>query len=276
MSILPGSLKSFSPTCNRFLYYNTLYSMPQTVFLAALNYQIDNLFDIDGVIPVIPEELSIVGKICGTAFKNQQSIGMVFESASAVFIVFRGTKTPFEGLKDLIAIPVDFNLVPNGGKVHRGFFDVYKSTRATVLYRISNLNANKQLFIVGHSLGGALATECALDLAVNSNFKKPNLITFGSPRVGDVQFVKQFDSTVPISVRVVNTFDWVPDVPPVEPFHFAHVKGEFKIEVNNKSGPGGFLFRDHLISTVYFPGLASLFPDYTRELCSKNPGFCPL
>ncbi len=50
-----------------------------------------------------------------------------------------------------------------------------------------------EIYIVGHSLGGAVATLCAYDLACHNKDLNPVLITFGSPTVGDVDFAVDFE-----------------------------------------------------------------------------------
>jgi triacylglycerol lipase len=64
------------------------------------------------------------------------------------------------------------------------------------------------LYITGHSLGGALATLCALSM----KDRKPSVVTFSSPRVGDIQFSANFNKLIPDCVRVFNTEDIVPQV----------------------------------------------------------------
>lgn len=57
---------------------------------------------------------------------------------------------------------------------------------------------------VGHSLGGALATICALEIA--HRFKTAislQTYTFGCPRVGDRRFANEYDRRVPFTFRFV-------------------------------------------------------------------------
>src|SRR5208283_4495565 len=77
--------------------------------------------------------------------------------------------------------------------------------------------------ICGHSLGGAIATLLALDVAANTNFKDPAVYTFASPRTGDQVFVNTYDHWVPDTVRIANRMDLVPKLP--LPPLYAHVLG---------------------------------------------------
>lgn len=62
---------------------------------------------------------------------------------------------------------------------HRGFTDIYASARDAILSLLGTLSPEKTLYVTGHSLGGALATLCALDVAANSAFTTPGCILTG-------------------------------------------------------------------------------------------------
>ncbi|MGE9291701.1 MAG: lipase family protein [Puniceicoccales bacterium] len=67
---------------------------------------------------------------------------------------------------------------PGGGRVHRGFADAWSTLRDECR------NLPRPTLATGHSLGGALAILAAAD------FPEVGVMTFGSPRVGDVEFAK--------------------------------------------------------------------------------------
>ena len=87
-----------------------------------------------------------------------------------------------------------------------------------VIAAVTALPAGITLYITGHSLGAAVATLAALDVAVNTPFKQPIIYTIASPRAGDPNFANRFDSALVTSTiwswRVVNMFDLVPLLPP--------------------------------------------------------------
>ncbi|EYC21381.1 hypothetical protein Y032_0019g3787 [Ancylostoma ceylanicum] len=71
------------------------------------------------------------------------------------------------------------------------------------------------IWIGGHSLGGALATLATFFL-VHSKLVQPDavkLMTFGQPRVGDKAFADAFDNEVGYAYRVVHSRDIVPSIP---------------------------------------------------------------
>jgi triacylglycerol lipase len=96
------------------------------------------------------------------------------------------------------------------GKVHKGF-----NTEVNDLWPMLEdaLAANKKtLWFCGHSLGGAMATICAGRCFLSEIPSNPKgLFTYGSPRVGDKQFVNyvKLDHS-----RWVNNNDIVTRVPP--------------------------------------------------------------
>lgn len=86
------------------------------------------------------------------------------------------------------------------GAVHFGFLKVYQSVQARVRQLLLQMRADAlargpavlqlRVRLVGHSLGGALATIAAADMIKATRFRVDELWTFGSPRVGDERFVR--------------------------------------------------------------------------------------
>lgn len=89
-----------------------------------------------------------------------------------------------------------------------------------------NLDINADIYVTGHSLGGALATIAAMDIAEKDKLRTPiNLYTFASPRVGDNKFADKFNQFVSEdqddkednkkikAFRFANSEDIVPKVP---------------------------------------------------------------
>jgi pimeloyl-ACP methyl ester carboxylesterase len=90
-------------------------------------------------------------------------------------------------------------------------------------------NPVTSLTICGHSLGGALATLLALDVAANSSapFNNPTVYTYASPKTGNPQFVSTYNHIVPDTVRIANRLDLVPKLP--LPPLYDHVLGLFEL-----------------------------------------------
>ena len=64
---------------------------------------------------------------------------------------------------------------------------------------------NAPLFAIGHSMGAALATICAMDLKFKVGLKDVRLYTFGSPRVGNADFAKFGFSQTTVSCAATST-----------------------------------------------------------------------
>lgn len=80
---------------------------------------------------------------------------------------------------------------------------------------------------------GAIATICALRLAMLG--WKVELVTFGSPRVGNASFSSLVKKLVPNNARFVNPGDLVPSWPPLA-FKFSHVDKKYRLGQQNESG----------------------------------------
>ena len=68
--------------------------------------------------------------------------------------------------------------------------------------------------MTGHSLGGAVATLSAIQIAKFVSKERIVFMNYGSPRVGNQNFVNYFMSIIPNGIRVVNYKDPVPHLPP--------------------------------------------------------------
>jgi triacylglycerol lipase len=110
------------------------------------------------------------------------------------------------------------------GRVQRGF-----KLHADELWPLLETALEKYerpLWFTGHSLGGALASICAMRCVLSGIKSEPEqLYTFGSPRVGNGTYVNQVKLA---HYRWVNKNDVVPHVPPVW-FGFRHSGEELHI-----------------------------------------------
>lgn len=199
--------------------------------------------------------------------------GCILGSSKRIIVAFRGTENSSEIVRGIDMTQIAYPYVKNGGRTHRGITRLYIDTIRTPLFKVLRKvsSSGKSLWIAGHSLGGAVSTLSALDLAENSRFKQPLVCTFGSPKVGDPVFTAAFDRKIEQSIRVVNTDDLVPQLPPSwNGATYAHVKGLFEIEINRSN----VLSNHHILQ--YHRKLAELDPGYSDLMCAQHPGFCSL
>ncbi|WP_152396137.1 lipase family protein [Paenibacillus guangzhouensis] len=254
------------------------YQVRMAIFLAAVCEQTyDQYSDPDGRF-VVPYGYQSTAEISAKSFRGEwERFGFVLESESDIILAFRGTVSTSDWISDAIAMQTPFKFVNNAGLTHKGFTDIYSSARPQIMELLSKAPADKTVYITGHSLGGALATLCAIDVAANTAYTTPWVYTFGSPRVGDPAFSKAFIRQVKTSYRINNLVDAVTHIPPFiyklpkrkKTVFYTHVRHSVSMLFQNGS-PGN----NHIIGS-YYEALAKEDPLYARQLCMLNPGFCP-
>jgi triacylglycerol lipase len=170
----------------------------------------------------MPPGYTLVGQFTADVLGHLEPFGFLMRSATDAVLAFRGTDDFPDDIADIRFNQAPYPYDSNAGMTHIGFTYVYESCRTAVIAAVSALPAGITLYITGHSLGGAVATLAALDVAVNTQFKQPIIYTFASPRVGDPSSASRFDGTLVTSPlyswRVVNMFDIVPQLPPRDIF----------------------------------------------------------
>lgn len=149
---------------------------------------------------------------------------------------FPGTHDLADWIKDIEAVEVcEHKEYP--GLVHDGF-----ATRLKSIWDKIPLPPIGEIYVVGHSLGGALATLASVRLKRMGY--SPIVFTFGSPRVGNTTFASAYDI---LHYRWVNKADIVPHVPPalgIRTFAYKHVGELHYIDSHGKLATenGNYLF----------------------------------
>lgn len=145
--------------------------------------------------------------------------GILLTSKENNVLVFRGTQTQAEWLKNLNANQQQY-ISPTGkaiGEVHEGFFQLTNELTPAISETVQQLDPTIPFYITGHSLGAAVATLAALEIAqkVPQLRERIQLYTYASPRVYSPILAQIHSELIPNSYRVVNLGDTVPLVPPV-------------------------------------------------------------
>ncbi|MEO1402604.1 MAG: lipase family protein [Cyanobacteria bacterium J06635_1] len=142
-------------------------------------------------------------------------------STKLAVIVFRGsddekdwfTNFKLDQEKKELIYPDIYAQASSPVRMHSGFIEAYLSVRDQIHKYIRNSSAT-QYRMTGHSLGGALAKLCAIDLQYNfGSTITVEAYTFGAPKVGNKAFVESYNRRVPNSWRVVNGWDVVSGLP---------------------------------------------------------------
>lgn len=183
---------------------------------------------------------------------KEERYALLYQSSSqsnCYLIAFRGTSSPDDMLLDLESGRLlAFTPFGNSGNfpknvyVGDGFNKIYTTKNNTMSASLQNqifaaLSSLPQpptdIFITGHSLGGALASLFTLDLAVSLPDVGITSITFASPRVGTSNWQTVYNQTYNLqdkTIRVRNSYDLVPKVPPADwPFSFKDIGQEFPV-----------------------------------------------
>ena len=134
--------------------------------------------------------------------------------STEIFITFRGTEPT--KITDLLADAKAWRKpAREKGLVHFGFAQALDKVYDKIVHWINEQNLDDvTITCTGHSLGAALATLMASRLDANE------LYTFGSPRVGNRDFVKEMKKDGVRHYRFVNNNDVVTTIP--FPIRFRH------------------------------------------------------
>jgi len=127
--------------------------------------------------------------------RNGSAKGVVMIDGAEAVIAFEGTN----GLDDIGDWFANIDTSPGSiteGAVHGGFLDHYNRVADQVLKVLDN-HAISHVWVTGHSLGGAMAVLCAVDLERRGTVTVRGVMTFGQPLL-----------LVPACARVVNEKLW--------------------------------------------------------------------
>jgi Lipase (class 3) len=174
-------------------------------------------------------------EIMGTVLGKERMLGYVYTSPKAIIIVFTGTVFVDEWTEDaeVSQVPItNLEGSQEGQKAHKGFYDMYVSLQNALKSHIEKVRDTQNIYITGHSLGGALSTLAAFDL----NRYEPVIYTFAAPRVFNIKGAQKYNNLVTYTYRIHNTEDIFTSLPLPVIFgiDYEHV------------GSGGIPFTDNL------------------------------
>ena len=186
-----------------------------------------------------------------------------------IYVAIRGTDSVWEWIQDCRFLPKPFPRVPGGGYTEDGFTDMYLSMSMSPSPHAGDFVADiyalcpakAKITVAGHSLGAALATLLAMDMAAHAPEQDSSgiaLFTLASPRVGDLSFMQLFNHIVANAYRIENRLDIVPKTPP--PLLYFHVGDETEL-IPSKQMKFDIVCEHHLpnylnmlASTINLPG----------------------
>jgi hypothetical protein len=208
---------------------NITNSAGQIIAVGAANYQV--------ITTIYANDLST--DMNPARGNNRVSIGLVLQLAAGgdVIVAIRGTEGIHEWINDAEFLMVPCPFLAGAGHTEDGFTAMYLSmttsldpTCPSLVKTLASLAFPRpvtSLTITGHSLGAAIATLLALDVAANTQYKNPTVYTYASPRTGGPNFAATYNQVVPDTYRIAGRLDLVPKLP--LPPLYEHVLGLFEI-----------------------------------------------
>jgi pimeloyl-ACP methyl ester carboxylesterase len=225
---------------------NTTTAAGQIITVGAVNYQV--------VTSIYANDLST--DLNPGRGQSRVSIGLVLQAATSgdVVLAVRGTEGIHEWIHDADFLLVTCPFLAGAGHTEDGFTAMYLSmtisidpTCPSVLQALPTLKFPRpvaSITVCGHSLGGALATLLALDIAANTPFKHPTVYTYASPRTGGPQFAATYNQVVPNTFRIAGRVDLVPKLP--LPPLYDHVVGLYDLNSVQLALPPRILIKPEL------------------------------
>lgn len=177
--------------------------------------------------------------------------GFLLESDDDSILVFRGTQRTSEWIGNIYAVQQDY-IDPNTdqpiGRIHTGFRRIADGIiNPLAVDAVRQINPNKPCYVSGHSLGAALATILALDIALAMPTLQSQLqvYVYATPRVGNPNFSRSYAQILPNSYRITNLADPIPTMPPTRlRAEFVHIGEEWAF-----LSQGGDILPNHIVDT---------------------------
>uniref|UniRef100_A0A0K0F3P4 Lipase_3 domain-containing protein n=1 Tax=Strongyloides venezuelensis TaxID=75913 RepID=A0A0K0F3P4_STRVS len=159
---------------------------------------------------------------------------------SIIVLVFAGTVSNNQLLKQPLSFFQKRIYYSNSGLVNKYYAESFEKIwgHAKRVF-LDRRYTNYKVYVTGHSLGAAYASLATFKISY-LNYRKGKdiyLYTFGGPRIGSLEFAKNFDRLVPNSYRVVVGSDIVSHFPPCTKMKERNLKFYKKLFGRRKSRP---------------------------------------
>jgi predicted lipase len=178
-------------------------------------------------------------------------------SDNIIVIVFKGTDSLTDCFYDLTFVKRNIDLTDS--RIHKGFYDQLMSIYDELISVINELLIkfpNYNIKITGHSAGGAHGTIFTYLLANLLQHKQIKLITFGSPKIGNIQWAESFNNMKNILYyRITNHNDIITIIPRI---YYKHVGLNIHLDT----------------TTIYFNLNTTCNDECYCNECKNNSNFC--
>jgi len=172
-------------------------------------------------------DINYLSKYYNVIYNNEtNNLLFTYSTNSDINIVFRGTEfySLINWKNNLKFHQEPYNSIfmnCNNCYLHTGFYYMYSSLVYHPKFNLLNhniFNNNNNIHIIGHSLGGALATIFYFELnLIKEKYHYTNniqLYTYGAPRLANPNFTNHLYQYYNNIYRVVNKKDPIPHLPP--------------------------------------------------------------
>lgn len=182
-----------------------------------------------------PNGYTFLGRFTGWddwfwSYGREERFGLIFRSQAVptrFIVAFRGTDSDSDALEDAFFEystfkPYRNSVLPTPDDVSSGFNGIYSTMGGTMtqtmqqqIFSMLLPQRMSELYITGHSLGGALSQLFTLDMRVSFPTVSIQTINFSSPKVGGADWGRACARAGAIEkiTRVINYWDIVPDLP---------------------------------------------------------------
>lgn len=151
---------------------------------------------------------------------------------NSLFVSFRGSSNVQNWIDN---IQIEHHCIDdiNNICVETGFYKLYEDLYpfiSTEIDKLSQKYKTNELLLTGHSMGSSIASLFAYNFSKSSY--NTTIVTFGSPRVGNYEFVQDFYSKNITSFRITHYHDIVPHLPQYR-LNYHHIPNEIWYNENN-------------------------------------------
>ncbi|KAL6406394.1 hypothetical protein AUP68_09188 [Ilyonectria robusta] len=186
--------------------------------------------------PIVARNIQDTGPIFWRVIRWNTHVHLGIRDGNILVLAFRGTDFPltvqnwakikrWRGLCGNVLTDLSFGTrriewddaaALQGVLVHEGFLVAFNNLRDELREKINTLTSRQEpgrIEVCGHSLGGALATLCALWCKLRWPNADVTCVTIGSPRVGDRSLDQEFSRRNIHCYRIMADSDPVPTLP---------------------------------------------------------------
>ncbi len=151
------------------------------------------------------------------------------------------------------------------GKAHKGFVEAFEALRSPIMERLTQ----SPVLVSGHSLGGSMAVLATVYLRY-CGYQVDACVTYGKPRVGDLEFKDAYNSNGVPTWRVVNGQDGVPTLPK---FGYHHEGVSVVIDDDKLSSYKLARTTGRFLKDIIGMGHEHLIDDYYKDIYTSTWSF---